>query len=159
MRMVIKNERFEPLDKPYDMFSISSKGYFINVDNELKQHIYYDKKGAYSVLNGSHKKTRKFYIAPLVADMFLRNTGNLGYLYFKDGDNRNSNVSNLGYAINPDERRHRVDRPLRKSVESERHRLIIEINNAIERNNWFKAKKLGVELWELEGANWVERNE
>ena len=157
--MVIKNERFEPLDKPYDMFSISSEGYFINVDNELKQHIYYDKKGAYSVLNGSHKKTRKFYIAPLVADMFLRNTGNLGYLYFKDGDNRNSNVSNLGYAINPDERRNRVDRPLRKSVESERHRLIIEINNAIERNNWFKAKQLGKDLWELEGANWFERNE
>ena len=152
-------ERFEPLDKPYDMFSISSEGYFINVDNELKQHIYYDKKGAYSVLNGSHKKTRKFYIAPLVADMFLRNTDNLGYLYFKDGDNRNSNVSNLGYAINPDERRHRVDRPLRKSVESERHRLIIEINNAIERYDWPNAKKLGVELWELEGANWVERYE
>ena len=157
--MVTKSERFEPLDKPYDMFSISSEGYFINVDNELKQHIYYDKKGAYSVLNGSHKKTRKFYIAPLVADMFLRNTGNLGYLYFKDGDNHNSNVSNLGYAINPDERRHRVDRPLRKSVESERHRLIIEINNAIERYDWSNAKKLGVELWELEGANWVERNE
>ena len=51
--MVTKNERFEPLDKPYDMFSISSEGYFINVDNELKQHIYYDKKGAYSVLHGS----------------------------------------------------------------------------------------------------------
>ena len=157
--MVTKNERFEPLDKPYDMFSISSEGYFINVDNDLKQHIYYDKKGVYSVLHGSHKKTRKFYIAPLVADMFLRNTGNLGYLYFKDGDNRNANVSNLGYAINPDERRNRVDRPLRKSVESERHRLIIEINNAIERDYWITAKLLGVELWELEGANWLERNE
>ena len=155
----MKYERFEPLDKPYDMFSISSKGYFINVDNELKQHIDYDKKGAYSVLHGSHKKIRKFYIAPLAADMFLRNTDNLGYLYFKDGDNRNSNVSNLGYAINPDERRNRADRPLRKSVESERYRLIIEINNAIERYDWPNAKKLGVELWELEGANWLERNE
>ena len=152
--------RFEPLETPYDKYSITNEGHVMNVDTGLyvKEHIDVGSGKPYVVLEGSHNKTRKFYIYQLVADMFVPNVNNLGYVYYKDGNVANCNANNLEYAINPQESKERVSRPFRKKVEEKRHELIVEINNAIEKGKWDTAKKLGKELWELEGSRWEDRN-
>lgn len=151
--------RFEPLNEPYDMYAITDEGHVFHLDKErYEQEIVDPKNGKmYVVLNGSHKKSRKFYVSQLVADMFVRNEHNLGYLYFKDGNVQNSHYNNIGYAINPKEGVERVARPFRNKVESKRHALIVAINNAIDKDNWKKAKELGKELWQLEGFRWEDR--
>lgn len=152
--------RFEPLETPYDKYSITNEGHVMNVDTGLyvKEHIDINSGKPYVILEGSHNKTRKFYIYQLVADMFVPNVNNLGYIYYKDGNVANCNANNLEYAINPQESKERVSRPFRKKVEEKRHELIVEINNAIEKGKWDTAKKFGKELWELEGSRWEDRN-
>ena len=152
--------RFEPLETPYDKYSITNEGHVMNVDTGLyvKEYIDINSGKPYVVLEGSHNKTRKFYIYQLVADMFVPNVNNLGYIYYKDGNVANCKANNLEYAINPQESKERVSRPFRKKVEEKRHELIVEINNAIEKGKWDTAKKLGKELWELEGSRWEDRN-
>lgn len=152
-------EKFEPLFEPYDKYAVSNMGYVIDRDTGLAVWNYYDDNGKpFVVLDGEHKKTRKFYIANLVAESFVRNVDNLGYIYYKDGNSNNTQYTNLGWAISPQEAKQRQARPLRKKVEAERHRLIVEINKAIDKGNWLSAKMLGVVLWELEGNPWSERN-
>lgn len=152
--------KYEPLNAPYDMYSVTDEGHVFNVDEERYEHELVDPKNGkmYVVLQGSHRKTRKFYVSQLVADMFVMNEHNLGYLYFKDGNVQNSHYTNIGYAINPTESQERVARPARKSVEPKRHELIIKINNACDKKDYITANKLGRELWELEGANYADRN-
>lgn len=152
--------RFEPLETPYDKYSITNEGHVMDVDTGLyvKEHIDYKTGKPFVVLDGSHNKTRKFFIAQLVADMFVPNVHNLGYLYYKDGNVANCSAENIGYAINPQEANERVVRPHRNKVEPKRHELIVEINNQIEKDNWDTVKKLGKELWQLEGASWEDRN-
>lgn len=152
--------KFEPLEPPYDKFSVTNEGHVINLDTELyvKEQIDFETGKPYVVLDGSHNKTRKFFIAQLVADMFVPNVHNLGYLYYKDGNVVNCSAKNIGYAINPQEANERVARPHRTKVEPRRHELIVEINNQIEKGNWTKVKQLGKELWELEGSRWEDRN-
>lgn len=153
--------KFEPLEPPYDKFSVTNDGHVINLDTELyvKEQIDFKTGKPYVVLDGSHNKTRKFFIAQLVADMFVPNVHNLGYLYYKDGNVVNCSAKNIGYAINPQEANERVARPYRTKVEPRRHELIVEINNQIEKGNWDTVKKLGKELWELEGNDWTKRND
>lgn len=152
-------EKFEPLFEPYDRFAVSNMGYVIDRDTGLVVFEYFeDNNKPYVVLQGNHRKTRKFIIANLVAESFVPNTNKLGYIYYKDGNVTNTAATNLGWAINPQEGKQRVARPLRKKVEGRRHELIIEINNAIDQDNWEIAKELGKQLWELEGADWGGRN-
>nr|DAH79930.1 MAG TPA: PROTEIN/DNA Complex catalytic motif, Helix-turn-helix DNA [Caudoviricetes sp.] len=152
-------EKFEPLFEPYDRYAVSNMGYVLDRDTGLTVWNSYEDNGKpYVVLEGSHNKTRKFFIANLVAESFVLNKDNLGYLYYKDGDVNNTHCNNLGWAINPQEGKQRVARPLRKKVENRRHRLIIEINKCIDKDKWDTAKRLGKELWELEGNQWSERN-
>lgn len=152
--------RFEQLTPPYDMYSVTDEGHVMNIDTGeyVLEQVDHKSGKQFVVLSGSHKKTRKFFIAPLVAEFFVLNPHNLGFIYYKDGNCQNNHYSNLGYAINPKEGQQRVNRPMRKQVESERHRLIIEISNAMDKNNLTLARTLGIELWELEGANWDDRN-
>lgn len=152
--------RFEPLNEPYDMYAITDEGHVFHLDKERYEKELVDPKNGkmYVVLDGSHKKSRKFYVSQLVADMFVRNEYNLGYLYFKDGNIQNNHYTNIGYAINPKEGLERVARPFRKKVEPQRHALILAINKAIDQDNWKKAKELGKELWQLEGFRWEDRN-
>lgn len=152
-------EKFEQLCEPYDRYSVSNHGYVIDCDTDKIEHIEIDYKTErpYVVLDGSHKKSRKFYLYQLVADNFLPNPDNLGYVYFKDGDCKNVHIDNLGWAINPQEAKQREERPLRAEVAERRTQLIFEINNALDRKQMQLASKLGKELWELEGANWNER--
>lgn len=153
--------RFEPLETPYEKYSITNDGHVMDVDTGLyvKEHIDFKTGKPFVVLDGSHNKSRKFFIAQLVADMFVPNVHNLGYLYYKDGNVGNCSSTNIGYAINPLEASERVARPHRKKVEPKRHALIVEINNHIEKDNWDTVKKLGKELWELEGNDWTKRND
>lgn len=152
-------EKFEQLCEPYDRYSVSNHGYVIDCDTNKKCHVEtdYKTKRTYVVLDGSHKKSRKFYIYQLVADNFLPNPDNLGYIYFKDGNTENPHIDNLGWAINPQESKQRCARPLRNEVKERRTQLIFEINNAMDNKNIEVAQKLGKELWELEGANWNDR--
>ena len=152
--------RFEPLNEPYDMYSVTDTGHVFNVDKERYEHELVDPKNGkmYVVLQGSHRKTRKFYVSQLVADMFVMNEHNLGYLYFKDGNVQNSHYTNIGYAINPKEGVQRVSRPFRRQVENKRHSLIVEIGRACDRKDFTKANKLGRELWELEGSKYENRH-
>lgn len=152
--------RFEPLNEPYDMYAITDEGHVFHLDKERYENELVDPKNGkmYVVLDGSHKKSRKFYVSQLVADMFVRNEYNLGYLYFKDGNIQNNHYTNIGYAINPKEGLERVARPFRTKVEPKRHALILAINKAIDQDNWKKAKELGKELWQLEGFRWEDRN-
>lgn len=151
--------RFEPLNAPYDMYSVTDTGHVFNVDKERYEHELVDPKNGkmYVVLQGSHRKTRKFYVSQLVADMFVRNEHNLGYLYFKDGNVQNSHYTNIGYAINPKEGVQRVSRPFRRQVENKRHALIVEIGRACDMKDFAHANKLGRELWELEGSQYENR--
>lgn len=153
--------KFEPMDVPYDKYSVVNTGHVIDVDTGHYEKIQIDFKTGkpYVVLNGSHNKSRKFYLAQLVADMFVPNVDNLGYLYYRDGNMANCSAENIGYAMNPQEGSERVGRPHRKKVEPKRHELIIAINNAIEKDKWDTAKELGKELWQLEGADWSKRND
>lgn len=151
--------RFEPMNEPYDRYSVSDQGYIVDCDKDCVVQQEIDEKGLlYVVLKGSHNKTRKFYIHHLVAEMFVINPHNLTYIYFKDGDMMNVAHDNLGYAINPQESKERLARPLRNKVEQQRHQLIIDINNAIDKGDWISAKIMGIVLWELEGASWEDRN-
>lgn len=152
--------RFEQLPPPYDQYSVTDTGHVMDIDSGqyVVEHIDHKTNRSYVVLEGSHKKSRKFILCQLVCDMFVKNNHNLGYIYFKDGNTLNNHYKNLGYAINPHESKSRIERPFRKKVESKRHELIVKINNAVEKGLWDTAKKLGIELWELEGANWNERN-
>ena len=151
---------YEPLNAPYDMYSVTDAGHVFNVDKELYEHELVDPKNGkmYVVVQGSHKKSRKFYVSQLVADMFVRNEDNLGYLYFKDGNVQNSHYTNIGYAINPKEGVQRVSRPFRRQVESKRHALIVEIGKACDMKDFTQANKLGRELWELEGSQYDNRH-
>lgn len=152
-------EKFEPLFEPYDRYAVSNMGYVIDRDTGLVVFEYFeDNNKPYVVLQGVHNKTRKFLIANLVAESFVLNTNNLGYIYYKDGDVTNTVASNLGWAINPQEGKQRVARPMRNDVEPKRHKLIIEINKAIDNDKWDTAKTLGKELWCLEGNSWEGRN-
>lgn len=153
--------RFEPMEAPYDKYSVVDTGHVMDVDTGLYEKIQIDFKTGkpFVVLDGSHNKSRKFYLAQLVADMFVPNTHNLGYIYYKDGNMCNCAADNIGYAMNPQESVERIARPHRKKVEPKRHELIVAINNAIEKGKWDTAKKLGKELWELEGADWSKRND
>lgn len=152
-------EKFEPLFEPYDRYAVSNMGYIIDRDTGLVVFEYFeDNNKPFVVLQGSHHKTRKFLIANLVAESFVPNTNNLGYIYYKDGNLTNTASHNLGWAINPQEGKQRVARPLRKKVEDKRHKLIIEINKCIDKDDWKTAKELGKELWSLEGFSWEERN-
>ena len=74
--------RFEPLNEPYDMYAITDEGHVFHLDKERYETELVDTKNGkmYVVLDGSHKKSRKFYISQLVADMFVKNEHNLGYL-------------------------------------------------------------------------------
>lgn len=152
--------RFEPLNEPYDMYAITDEGHVFHLDKERYERELMDPKNGkmYVVLEGSHKKSRKFYVSQLVAEMFVRNKHNLGYLYFKDGNVQNSHYTNIGYAINPKEGLQRVARPFRKKVEPKRHALIVAIGEACDKKHWKEANKLGRELWELEGASYENRN-
>lgn len=152
--------KYEPLNAPYDMYSVTDEGHVFNVDKERYEHELVDPKNGkmYVVLQGSHRKTRKFYVSQLVADMFVMNEHNLGYLYFKDGNVQNSHYTNIGYAINPKEGVQRVSRPFRRQVENKRHSLIVEIGRACDRKDFTKANKLGRELWELEGSKYENRH-
>lgn len=152
--------RFEQLNEPYDAYSVTDNGHVMNIDTGkyIKEQIDTMNGRSFVVLQGSHHKTRKFFICNLVAEMFLVNEDNLGYIYFKDGNTTNNHANNLGYAINPDESKNRIERLYRNKMKEQRHNLIVGINNAIEKDNWTKARKLGIELWELEGANWHDRN-
>lgn len=152
--------RFEPLNEPYDMYAITDEGHVFHLDKERYERELMDPKNGkmYVVLEGSHKKSRKFYVSQLVADMFVRNEHNLGYLYFKDGNVQNSHYTNIGYAINPKEGVQRVARPFRKKVEAKRHALIVAIGQACDYKDFKEANRLGRELWELEGASYDNRN-
>lgn len=151
--------RIESLPKQYDKYIVFDDGTIVNHDLGLSIEHQYDEKGnAFVVLEGSHCKTRKFLVANLVAENFIPNINNLGYIYFKDGDRTNVHFTNIGWAINPEESRNRIARPDRKSVEEQRHTLICKINDNIDKDNWDTVKRLGKELWELEGAKWSERN-
>lgn len=152
--------RIESLPKQYHHYIVFDDGTIVNHELGVKVENMIDEKGnVYVVLEGTHKKTRKFLVANLVAENFIPNVNNLGYIYFKDGNKQNVNYKNIDWAINPEESRSRVKRPSRHKVEEKRHELIVKINNAIEKDNWDTAKKLGIELWELEGADWSKRNE
>lgn len=152
--------KYEPLNAPYDMYSVTDEGHVFNVDEERYEHELVDPKNGkmYVVLQGSHRKTRKFYVSQLVADMFVMNEHNLGYLYFKDGNVQNSHYTNIGYAINPKEGVQRVSRPFRRQVENKRHELIVKIGRACDRKDFTEANKLGRELWELEGSKYENRH-
>lgn len=152
--------RFEPMEIPYDKYSVTNTGHVMDVDTGeyVKEQIDYKSGKPFVVLQGSHHKTRKFFIAQLVSDMFVPNFNNLGYIYYKDGNIANCASDNLEYAINPQESKERVSRPHRMQVEPQRHELIVEINNQIEKGNWTKVKQLGKELYELEGRDWTKRN-
>lgn len=152
--------KFEQLSPPYDQYSITNEGHIMDIDSGkyVTEEIDHKSGKQFVVLHGSHKKSRKFYIAPLVAEMFVYNPHNCSYVYYKDGNVQNNHWSNLGYAINPKESQERVSRPARKSVEPKRHELIIKINNACDKKDYITANKLGKELWELEGANYADRN-
>lgn len=151
---------FEQMSPPYEKYSVTNTGHVMDIDTGLYVTEQIDPKRGTSfvILEGSHNKTRKFYIAPLVGDFFVRNPYGLSYIYFKDSNVANNHADNLGYAINPTESKDRVDRPFRNKVEDKRHALIVAINNAIDKGNWKKAKQLGKELWELEGNRWEDRN-
>lgn len=152
--------KFEQLSPPYDQYSITNEGHVMDIDSGkyVTEEIDYKTGKQFVVLHGSHRKSRKFYIAPLVAEMFVYNPHNCSYVYYKDGNVQNNHWTNLGYAINPKESQERVARPARKSVEPKRHALIVEINNAIDKDEWKTATELGKELWELEGFRWEDRN-
>lgn len=152
-------ERFEPMDAPYDKFTVSDQGYVLNCDTEEVVSKEYELLNGkpFVVLDGTHKKTRKFYLYQVVADMFVPNPNNLSYVYYKDGNQSNVSAENLGYAINPQESKQRVARPKRAEVAERRTELINEINNAIDVDNWTIAERLGIELWELEGNAWADR--
>ena len=156
----MKELRFEQLTPPYDMYSVTTEGHIMNIDTGLYVTEQYDLKSGkpFVVLSGSHKKTRKFFIAPLVAEMFIQNTHGLGYIYYKDGNVQNCHYKNIGWAINPKEGDQRVERPHRRKVEPQRHDLIVKISQACEDKNYKEANRLGKILWELEGANWHDRN-
>ena len=151
--------RFEPLAQPYERYSVTDTGHVLDVDTNKYVAEELDKKTkrTYVILRGSHNKSRKFYVANLVAEMFVKNTYNLGFIYFKDGNSQNNHYENLNWAINPKESTQRVDRPHRKRVESKRHELIVKINNACAINDYTNARKYGIELWELEGSSWEDR--
>ena len=152
-------ENFEPLFEPYDRYAISNKGYVLDRDTGLIVYNHYEGNGKpFVILEGSHNKTRKFFVANLVAESFVLNKDNLGYLYYKDGNVCNTHYTNLGWAINPQEGKQRKARPLRNQVEPKRHELILAINKAIDSDKWDTAKGLGKELWELEGNPWSGRN-
>lgn len=152
--------KFEQLSPPYDQYSITNEGHVMDIDSGkyITEEIDYKTGKQFVVLHGSHRKSRKFYIAPLVAEMFVLNPHKCSYIYYKDGNVQNNHWKNLGYAINPKESQERVARPLRKRVEPQRHELIIQINNACDKKDYITANKLGKQLWELEGANYEDRN-
>ena len=153
-------EKFEPLCEPYDRFTVSNMGYVLDRDTGLTVTPDIDMNNGrpYVVLEGSHNKTRKFFLCTLVTDNFLQNPHNLGYIYYKDGDVENTHVSNLGYAINPHEGKQRNSRPLRRKVEAQRHQLIVDIGKCLDYNDYLTAERLGRQLWELEGHSWLKRN-
>lgn len=152
--------KYEILAEPYDRYCVSDKGVIVDCDRDMELTPEIDMKGLpYVVLSGSHNKTRKFFLHVLVSEYFVPNPHNLTYIYFKDGNQTNSAASNLGWAINPQESKERIGRPLRKEVEEKRHNLIMDINNAVEKGDWVSAKAMGKILWELEGAKWEERND
>ena len=152
--------KFEQMSPPYDKYSVTNEGHVMDIDTGIYVHEEIDYKSGkqYVVLHGSHKKSRKFFIAPMVAEMFVQNKHNLGYVYYKDGNVQNNHADNLGYAINPKESHERTMRPPRHTVEPKRHELIIKINNACDKKDYITANKLGRELWELEGFRWEDRN-
>lgn len=152
--------KFEQLASPYDKYSVTNEGHVMDIDSGMYVHEEIDYKSGkqFVVLYGSHKKSRKFFIAPLVSEMFVPNPHNCSYVYYKDGNVQNNHYTNLGYAINPKESNERTMRPPRHTVEAERHELIIKINNACDKKDYVKANKLGRQLWELEGANYADRN-
>lgn len=153
--------KFEQMSPPYDKYSVTNEGHVMDIDTGIYVHEEIDYKSGkqYVVLHGSHKKSRKFFIAPMVAEMFVQNKHNLGYVYYKDGNVQNNHADNLGYAINPKEAQQRVARPHRLEVEDERHELIIKINNACDKKDYREANRLGKILWELEGSSYNDRYE
>lgn len=152
--------KFEQLSPPYDKYSVTNEGHVMDIDSGeyIREEIDFKSGKHFVVLEGSHKKSRKFYIAHLVAEMFVPNKYNCSYIYYKDGNVQNNHWFNLGYAINPSESQERISRPDRKRVEPRRHELIIKINNACDKKDYVTANKLGRELYELEGARWEDRN-
>lgn len=160
-----KHERFEPMDEPFDMYSVSNMGYIINVDDDMIVPMQKDDSNGrlYVRLTARNSQgnqcVRVMYVAKLVADMFVPNVGNDKFVGFKDGDTLNNCYDNLFHASNMFDASETMNRPLRKELELMRHTLLCKIGYALDNEQELEAQRLGKLLWNLENDNSEEQTE
>lgn len=153
------NEHFEPMCEPFDMYSVSNLGYVINVDTEMMVPAMVDDSNGrlyvrLSAVNAQgNQVTKVAYIAKLVAEMFVPNEHNEAFVGFKDGNPLNNRADNLFYAQNMFQAGDALNRPLRRVVEDEKHKLFCEIGEALANDDMATAQRLGDVLWNLEQDN------
>lgn len=159
------NEMFEPLEEPFDMFSVSNKGYVINVDDEMIVPMQRDENNGRLYVRlttrnpQGNQVVRVLYIAKLVADMFVRNENCDKFVGFKDGDPLNNRSDNLFFAPNMFTANEPLLRPERLIVEEEKHALMCAIGEALDNGEIEKAQRLGARCWNLENDNSEEQTE
>ena len=85
---------------------------FSDVKGEIKQlKTYYDSRGKYEMITLSQDGIRyKFLIHRLVAEHFIDNPDNLGYVNHKDYNTKNNNVDNLEWISLLENNRHMFKR-------------------------------------------------
>lgn len=160
-----KHELFEPMDEPFDMYSVSNMGYIINVDDDMIVPMQKDDSNGrlYARLTARNSQgnqcVRVMYVAKLVADMFVPNVGNDKFVGFKDGDTLNNCYDNLFHASNMFDASETINRPLRKELELMRHTLLCKIGHALDNEQELEAQRLGKLLWNLENDNSEEQTE
>lgn len=162
--MTQTKERFEQYESPFDMYEVSNFGYIRHKETGeiLPKHV--DKQSGREYVRLERKvefgviQSKVVMVARAVADYFLPNEFDDKFVGFKDGDRSNNHVDNLFYAPNIYDSNEALIRPLRKETSEKRSELCISIHNAVESDNWKVARELGIELWELEGADWNDRN-
>lgn len=160
-----KYERFEPMDEPFDMYSVSNMGYIINVDDDMIVPMQKDDSNGrlYVRLTARNSQgnqcVRVMYVAKLVADMFVPNVGNDKFVGFKDGDTLNNCYDNLFHASNMFDASETMNRPMRKQLELMRHTLLCKIGHALDNGEDDYAQSLGKILWNLENDNSEEQTE
>lgn len=160
-----KHERFEPMDEPFDMYSVSNMGYIINVDDDMIVPMQKDDSNGrlYVRLTARNSQgnqcVRVMYVAKLVADMFVPNVSNDKFVGFKDGDTLNNCYDNLFHASNMFDASETMNRPLRKELELMRHTLLCKIGHALDNEQELEAQRLGKLLWNLENDNSEEQTE
>lgn len=160
-----KYEQFEPMEEPFDMYSVSNMGYIINVDDEMVVPMQKDDSNGRLFVRLTCKNSqgnqvvRVMYVAKLVADMFVPNVGNDKFVGFKDGNTLNNCADNLFHASNMFDASETMNRPLRKELEEERHSLLCKIGHALDNEQELEAQRLGKLLWNLENDNSEEQTE